>query len=368
MIYADWNATTPPSESVLRAMTKAATDGWANPSSVHAAGRAARAHVERARGAVGALTGFDPRDVVFTSGGTEANNMALRSLAKHAPVATIVTTAVEHPSVLRAVEQLARDGRAVAVLPVTTDGVVDLDALRTVLLAGPVVVSVQLVNHETGVLQPIQDVVSLASEHGALVHVDAVQGVGHLEPEAWAGASAMTVTAHKLEGPKGIGALVFRSPLRLVSLLQGGAQERGVRPGTLDPIAAAGFAEAAARAREGRPDRRRGGASRDALERALVARGAVVNGGGAERLGHVTNVSFPGWLGPELVAALDLEGVAVSSGAACTAGTTDPSPVIQAMVGVDRARRAVRFSLGPRTTEDEVAEIVRAIDRVIGRT
>ncbi|MFO0617694.1 MAG: cysteine desulfurase family protein [Polyangiaceae bacterium] len=364
MIYADWNATTPPHPEVLAAMRAASVDGWANPSSVHTPGRAARAHVEAARAAVGALLGFDPRDIVFTSGGTEANNLALRSLAAHAPAAAVVTSAVEHPSVLRAAEQLAREGRSVIVVGVTPDGTVDLAELARAFARGPAVASIQLVNHETGILQPIAEIARLASAHGAPLHVDAVQGAGHLPPEAWAGAAAVTVTAHKLRGPKGIGAIAVRAPLRLRSMMWGGAQERGARPGTLDPIACAGFARAADLAREAR------GASgrqvRDALEEGLVARGGRVNGG-APRVGHVTNVSWAGWSGPEFVAALDLEGVAVSSGAACTAGTTDPSPVIAAMVGVARARSAVRFSLGPDADLDQVAEILQRVDRVLAR-
>lgn len=368
MIYADWNATTPPSRSVLDAMTRAAETAWANPSSVHGPGRAARAHLERARSAVGALTGFDPRDVVLTSGGTEANNLAARSLAKHAPGATLLTSAVEHPSILRPFERLAEEGRRVVVLPVEPSGVLDLDALASALDRGPAALSIQLVNHETGVVQPMHEILALASRAGAPVHVDAVQGVAHLDRSTWSGAAAVTVTAHKLRGPKGVGAIVTRSPLRLTSLFFGGAQERGIRPGTADPIACAGFAEAAERAASFVPPGERSvAAARDALEAALVARGAVVNGAGP-RVAHVTNVSFPGWLGPELVAALDLEGVAVSSGAACTAGTTDPSPVILAMVGAQRAKSAVRFSLGPDVEASEVTQIVAAIDRVLARS
>lgn len=366
MIYADWNATTPPSAVVLDAMRRAAETAWGNPSSVHGPGRAARAHVERAREAVGALAGFDPRDVVFTSGGTEANNIAVRSLAKHAPDATLLTSAVEHPSILRPWERLVAEGRRVELLPVEPSGVLDLRALASALERGPTALSIQLVNHETGVVQPMQEILALAGRAGAPVHVDAVQGIGHLPPATWVGAAALTLTAHKLQGPKGIGAVVARPSLRLTSLVFGGAQERGVRPGTVDPVACAGFAEAARHAADARAIARLGDA-RDALEAALVSRGGVVNGG-APRVAHVTNVSFPGWLGPELVAALDLEGVAVSSGAACTAGTTDPSPVIAAMVGVDRARSAVRFSLGPHAEATEVSQIVAAIDRVLGRS
>lgn len=365
MIYADWNATTPLDPAVVEAMLAAAGNGWANPSSVHAAGRAARAHLERARAAISALVGVDPRDVLLTSGGTEANNIALRSLAVHAPNATIVTSALEHPSVLRTAEQLGREGRAIVVAPADSDGRVHVSAIADALARGPAVVSLQLVNHETGVVQPVAEVIALSARAGALVHLDAVQGVAHLNPSLWSGASAITLTAHKLRGPKGVGALALRAPLRAASIMWGGAQERGIRPGTQDPIACAGFARAAELARERRGAPIRGG-TRDALEAGLVARGGQVNGT-APRLAHVTNVSWPGWSGPELVAALDLEGIAVSSGAACTAGTTDPSPVIAAMVGVSRARSAVRFSLSPDADAAQVSAILAALDRVLAR-
>jgi cysteine desulfurase len=360
MIYADWNATTPLHPEVRDAMRAAEETAWANPSSVHGPGRAARAMLERARARIGSLTGFDPRDVLLVSGGTEANNVAIRSLARLGPV---VTSAIEHPSIARTAEQLAREGVSVTFAPVDARGVVDADAIERALAGGARGVSLQLVNHETGVIQPVAEVAARCRQHGALLHVDAVQGVGHLDPDAWAGAHALTVTAHKLQGPKGIGALAHAPTFKPISLLHGGAQEKGIRPGTQDPIASAGFA----RAIELVLRRERGAAAaRDALEQALIERGAVINGSGL-RVAHVTNASFAMWLGPELVAALDLEGVAVSSGAACSAGTTDPSPVIAAMVGVDRARRAVRFSLEPRATADQVSELIAVLDRVLAR-
>jgi cysteine desulfurase len=350
-------------------MADAAREAWANPASVHADGRAARAVVEDAREAVAELAGADPRDVVLTSGGTEANNLALRS-AFAAPGGVLVTSRLEHPSVTRVAEALEREGRArVRWLRVTEGGTVDMEDLLRALGEGEArLVALQAVNHETGVVQPVEEAARAAGRAGARLHVDAVQAFGRVNVRT-EGAETRSLAAHKLRGPKGIGALVTSPELRVEPVLLGGAQERGVRPGTVDPVAAAGLAVAARRARTG-PERYRGVAKfRDELERGLlaVAEGARVNGGTAARAGHVASVAFPGWSGAELVAALDLEGVSVSSGSACSAGTAEPSPVVTAMFDEGRARSSVRFSLGEETTGEEIAEALRAFLRVAGR-
>jgi cysteine desulfurase len=233
-------------------------------------------------------------------------------------------------------------------------------------------VSLQAVNHETGVVQPVAEVADLAHRRGALLHVDAVQAAGRLGTETWRGADLVSVAAHKIRGPKGIGALAVRAGLRLSPVLFGGAQERGVRPGTQDPGACAGFAAAAERAQGGPGRYAMLGALRDRLEEELVAIGtalgrAPMRNGGGRRAPHVLNLSWPGWRGDELAAALDLEGVAVSSGSACSAGTAEPSPVIRAMLGEARAASAVRVSLGEETTEEEVADAARRFRRVLER-
>ena len=369
MVYLDWNATTPLLPAVVEAMAAAARQAWGNPSSVHAAGRAARARVEDAREAVARLGRCDPRDVVLVSGGTEANNVALRS-AFAVEAGVLVTSRLEHPSVVRVAEDLERQGRArVRWLRVHPSGTIDLDDLERALGQGGVrLVAIQSVNAETGVLQPVPDVLRLARAAGALVHVDAVQSFGRLDDVA-AEADTRSLAAHKMRGPKSIGALLTRPGTKVVPVLQGGSQERGLRPGTVDPVAAAGLAAAARHALES-PRRWVAVAPlRDALEEALVGAlpGARVNGQAAPRAPHVTSVAFPRWSGPELVAALDLEGVAASGGSACSAGTAEPSAVLLAMGDEAAATSTVRFSLGEDTTRSDVDAALAAARRVLSR-
>jgi cysteine desulfurase len=373
-VYLDWNATTPPLPAVLEAMMRAASDAWANPSSVHADGRRARARVEAAREALAALAHVDPRDVVLTGGGTEANNLALRSAFANVPRAegrppSLVVSRLEHPSVTRVAEALEREGRArVRWLRVTPEGAVDLDDLAAALRAEPVaLVAVQAANAETGVVQPTHEAAALAREHGALLHVDAVQAWGKVSLNESDG-DTRAFAAHKTRGPKGIGALFTRPSAHLEPCLVGGAQERGVRPGTIDPVAAAGLEVAAKHAAAGAERYAKLAILRDKLESLVrdAHPGAVVNGAGP-RVPHVTNLAFPGRAGPELVAALDLEGVSVSSGSACSAGTNEPSPVLTAMSGPARAASSVRISLGETTTDDDVERAVEAFRVVLRR-
>jgi cysteine desulfurase len=220
-------------------------------------------------------------------------------------------------------------------------------------------------NHETGVLQPVTEVESIVHKHGGRLHVDAVQAVGKVPAAAWRAGDTLSIAAHKIRGPKGIGALLLRSPGLPRPVLLGGAQERGLRPGTVDAVAAAGFAVAVEHAANGGPERYAiVGGLRDRLEQGLT--GVQVNGTGP-RLPHVTNLSFAGWLGDELVAALDLEGIRISSGSACSAGTVERSPVIEAMLGRARAEAAVRFSLGETTTLEDIVAVISVLDRMIER-
>ncbi len=374
--YLDWNATTPPLPEVLEAMRDAAASAWANPSSVHGHGRAARAVIEDARAAVAELAGIDARDVVFTAGGTEANNLALRSAASK-PGATIVTSRLEHPSVSRVAEALEREGRAVVRwLEVTEAGTIDLDHLDRVLAevsdpraarGGPVLVTVQAVNHETGVVQPVTETIARAHAASARVHVDAVQGWGKVVvPSGW---DTAAIAPHKMRGPKGIGALVTAPDVKVDAVLLGGAQEKGTRPGTLDAALAAGFGVASRIARSSPARWADLAPLRDRLERALVTLGGKVAGAGATRAPHVVNLVWPAWTGAELVAALDLEGVSVSSGSACSAGTVEPSPVLVAMFRgrEEDAKRGVRISIGDATTSEEIDRALAAFQRVLGR-
>ncbi|HEY1697383.1 MAG TPA: cysteine desulfurase family protein [Polyangiaceae bacterium] len=369
-VYLDWNATTPPLEEVVAAMAEAARATWGNPSSVHAFGRAARARVEDAREAVAALAKCDPREVVLTSGGTEANNLALRAaFAREKGV--LVTSRLEHPSVARVAEALEAEGKArvrwLRVLPV---GTIDLADLERALGEGDVrLVALQAVNAETGVLQPVREATALAHRAGARVHVDTVQTFGRSE-DVHEDADTRSLAAHKMRGPKSIGALVTRPGLAVPPVLFGGSQERGIRPGTVDPVAAAGLAVAARHALTSPARWAAVAPLRDALEAGLLGlgRGLRVNGAGATRVPHVASVSFPGWTGPELVAAFDLEGVAVSGGSACSAGTAEPSDVLLAMGAGEGATSTLRFSLGEETVAHDVERALAVAKRVLART
>lgn len=374
-IYLDWNATTPPHPDVLQAMHETAERAWANPSSVHGAGRKAKAAVESAREVLAARIGYSARDIVFTSGGTEANNLALLRLFAASLDGLLVTSRLEHPSVTALAEALEGRGLKVCWLPVPSSGRIDPEDVRRALreaTTGPRLVALQAVNHETGVVQPVSEVASIAHELGAEVHVDAVQALGKLPPATWSFADSVSFAAHKIRGPKGIGALAVRPGLVLRPLLHGGSQERGLRPGTTDPIAAAGFGAAARRTDSG-PTRYEALAPlRDELEASLLDLGARLGcrpfrNGEGPRAPHVLNLSFPGWSSDELAAALDLEGVYVSAGSACAAGTSEPSPVITAMVGRERARSALRISLGEDTESREIPQVLTAFERVLRR-
>lgn len=344
--YLDHNATTPLVPEAMVAM-RGAMERCGNPSSVHSAGRHARRLVEDAREQVARVVGADPADVVFTSGGTEANVMALAGCGR----SRVLVSAVEHPSVIRAID-------APEVVPVDTHGVVRLDALEAMLAASgePALVSVMLANNETGVLQPVAQVSALARAYGAWVHCDAVQAPGRIVIDVRAlGVHLLSLSAHKLGGPAGIGALVVSPDVTLRPLSRGGGQERGRRAGTENVIGIAGFGAAAQTSLSARPDRI--ARLRDGLDRDLRARcpEATIFGGDVPRLPNTTCVAMPGVDSEVQVIAFDLEGVGVSAGAACSSGKVSRSAVLQAMgVGEDIARTAIRVSLGWTTDEADV--------------
>lgn len=364
-VYMDHNATTAVRPEARDAVALAlALTG--NPSSVHGSGRTARRLVEDARDAVAALVGAEPAWVVFTSGGTEANNLALRVLPKRAP---ILCSAVEHASVLSVMDGIVE-------IPVDGDGVVDLGALEA-LLAGedtPALVSVMLANNETGVLQPIADVAALAHEHGALIHCDAVQAAGKMAIDfRTLGCDLMSLSAHKIGGPSGVGALVVTSgvegDLALIPMLRGGGQERGRRAGTENVPGIAGFGAAARAAREGLTDFARLGRWRERIENRLRQHaGSRVYGFGAPRLANTSCLTMPGVEAETQVIQFDLAGVAVSAGAACSSGKVEPSRVLAAMgVDANEAATAIRVSLGWNTTEDDADKFVEAWIQVYGQ-
>jgi len=364
-VYMDHNATTAVRPEARDAVALAlAFTG--NPSSVHGSGRTARRLVEDARDAVAALVGAEPAWVVFTSGGTEANNLALRVLPKRAP---ILCSAVEHASVLSVMDGIVE-------IPVDGDGVVDLGALEA-LLAGedtPALVSVMLANNETGVLQPVADVAALAHEHGALIHCDAVQAAGKMAIDfRTLGCDLMSLSAHKIGGPSGVGALVVTSgvegDLALIPMLRGGGQERGRRAGTENVPGIAGFGAAARAAREGLTDFARLGRWRERIENRLRQHAdSRVYGFGAPRLANTSCLTMPGVEAETQVIQLDLAGVAVSAGAACSSGKVEPSRVLAAMgVDANEAATAIRVSLGWNTTEDDADKFVEAWIQVYGQ-
>ncbi len=372
-IYLDWNATAPLRPQAYAAVL-AALDAAGNPSSVHAEGRAARRLIEEAREMVAALVGAEPRNVVFTSGGTEANTLALTPTTGRDGTERekLLVSAIEHPSVLAGG---CFPGGAAETLPVTGSGQIDLSALerRLAPLRGRVLVSLMLANNETGVVQPVAQAARLIHEAGGILHVDAVQAAGRIPCDIKAlGADLMTVSGHKMGAPKGVGALIRRDPRLPLPppLIRGGGQERGARAGTENVAGIAGFGAAAAAAlRELAADRAHMAALRDRLEAGLKAAspGIVIFGAGAERLPNTTLFAAPGMKAETAVIAFDLEGVAVSSGAACSSGKVQPSHVLAAM-GVPPllARAAVRVSLGPTTTESDIDRLIQAWIKVSG--
>ncbi len=342
--YLDHNATSPLRPSVKAAML-AAMDVGGNASSIHAEGRTARKLMDDAREKLAFWLGCLPQMITFTSGGTEANNMALRGV----DVQRILVSAIEHPSVLAAAKA---SGKTVETIPVDHSGRVELVALQKMLVGSKALVSVMIANNETGVIQPIQDIAALVHAAGSLLHVDAVQAVGKARVNfGLLGVDMMTVAAHKVGGPTGIGALIIRDGLVVEPLLQGGGQELRRRAGTENLINIAGFA---ALADEPMLDTKNLKAK---LEAALESE--VIFGAGVERLCNTTDFAIAGMTAETLLMKYDLEGIAVSSGSACSSGKVGPSHVLQAMgVAPDLARAAIRMSLGWNTTEADIHHFI----------
>jgi cysteine desulfurase len=371
--YFDWNATAPLRPQARAAML-AALDVVGNPSAVHAEGRAARRLIEAARESVAALVGAEPRNVVFTSGGTEANVLALApvSAAGAAPRDRLLVSAIEHPSVLAGGRFPAA---AVEQVPVAGDGRLDLAVLerRLAALGGHVLVSLMLANNETGVVQPVSEASRLIHAAGGLLHVDAVQGAGRIPCDInTLSADLLTVSGHKIGAPKGVGALVRRDGAGPMPdpLIRGGGQEQGTRAGTENVPGIAGFGAAAAAARAALvAEGARSAALRDRLEAGLkvATPDIVIFGAAVERLPNTTLFAVPGMKAETAVIAFDLEGIAVSSGAACSSGRVQPSHVLAAMgVPAELAGAAVRVSLGPTTAESDIECFIQAWIRVSG--
>lgn len=373
-IYLDHAATTPVRPEVAEAMAPALAEDFGNPSSGHAWGRRARRRLEEARAALAAALGARPDEVVFTRGGTESDNLAVLGRVRHdlarAVPPHVVTSAVEHPAVLEAAGRAAREGAAHTVVGFDA-GVLDLDALEAALRTRPSLVSCMWVNNETGLVLPVAEIGAACRRHGIPLHSDAVQAVGKLPVgRGNAAVDLLTVTGHKIYGPKGTGALVARDFRTLRPLHFGGGQERGLRPGTEDVAGAAGLAEAVRLAvAEAPAEAARLGALRDEVEAGLLSRipGARVNAGGLRRAPHILSLGIPAADSDTLLAALDASGVAASGGSACASGSNAPSRTLAALDPGDGAA-SLRLSFGRLTRGRDANRIVRAVAEAVERT
>lgn len=372
-VYLDHAATTPLRAEAREAFLKVLDGPWGNPSSLHRWGREARAALEDARARLAAVIRAEPREIVFTRGGTEADNLAV--LGRHAgqpPHEPIIVSAVEHRAVLEPAEAARRAGRPVGRLPVDSAGRVELDAAVAAVQGPAALVSVMWGNNETGVVQPIAELATLCRRTGRVLHTDGIQAFGKLPVRVdRVPVDLLTLSAHKIGGPRGCGALFVRRGTALAPLLHGGGQELGLRPGTEDVAAAAGFAavaEAAEAEREASMPRL--ASLRDRLEAGLkeAIPGLIVNGGGTERLPTLANLSIPGADPELLLAGLDLQGIAASSGSACSSGSVTPSHVLLAM-GLTReiAAPSVRFSLGRDTTAVHIERVIGVLPALVHR-
>ena len=372
-IYLDHNATTPVDPRVVDAVTGVLRDQFGNASSVHTFGQAAKSCVDDARSAVATLLGGRPQEIVFTSGGTEADNLAIRGVAD-AHVSTsrrhLIASAIEHEAVLNTFKALARRGWTTSLLPVDSTGIVDPAALESAITDDTALVSVMHANNEIGTIQPIPELAAIANRHGALFHSDAVQSVGKV-PVAVDDLHVdfLSLSGHKFNGPKGIGALWVRRGSRLTATATGGRQERNRRAGTENVPGIVGLGEAARLATEKlATEDARVGLLRDRLEAGIltVVPGTVVNGDCEHRVPNTTNISFDRVEAESLLIALDLEGIAVSTGSACSSGALEPSHVLRAMgFSPHRTQNAIRFSLGMANTADQIDRVVAVLPRVV---
>ena len=372
-VYLDHNATTPLDPAVIETTVAVLRGEFGNASSVHTFGQTAKSRLDVARAAVADLIGGRPQEIIFTSGGTEADNLALRGVAEAAGARRqIVASAIEHEAVLNTLKALGRQGWTTTLLPVDASGIVPPETLEAALSPDTALVSIMHANNEIGTIQPIAELAAIAHAQGALFHTDAVQSIGKIPVDVERlGVDLLSLSAHKFNGPQGAGALWVRRGRRLVAATTGGGQERRRRAGTENVAAIAGLGAAAriARARlEAGPGDT--AALRDRLEAGILAGvpGTVVNGDPARRVPNTTNISFDRVEAESLLIALDLEGVAVSTGSACSSGTLEPSHVLRAMgFPPHRTQNSIRFSLGLGNTTEQIDHVVDVMPRVVER-
>ena len=370
-IYLDNNSTTPVLPEVFEAMRPYFTDQFGNASSIHHHGQHTRAAVEDARESVAALLGCRASEIIFTSGGTEADNLAIAGLVDAGD--HIITSSIEHHAVLLACKHLEETGCEVTVLPVDGRSLVDPDDVRRALRPNTKLISVMMANNETGVLQPVEEIGKIAAEAGVYFHTDAVQaaakvaiGVNRI------GCHALSISGHKIHAPQGVGALYVRKGTRLQPLFYGGRHERSRRAGTENVPGIVGLGKAAqiAKAALDRSDDEKMAAMRDRLQQGILTQveEAGINGGGAPRVPNTTNLHFDHIDGEAMVIALDLKGLAVSTGAACSSGAIEPSHVLLAMgLRNDQARASIRFSLGKQTVDDDIDVALALVPETVAR-
>lgn len=370
-VYLDNNATTPVLPEVLEAMQPYFGEHFGNASSMHRQGQEARAAVERARGAVARLLEARESEIVFTSGGTESDNLAISGLAREGD--HVITSTTEHHAVLNVCRHLEEVGCDVTYVPVDGRGLVDPADVKRALRPNTKLISIMLANNETGVLQPVAEIGKIAAEADVYFHTDAVQAAGKIPMRVdEIGCDLLTISAHKLHGPQGVGALYVRKGTALAAMMYGGRHERSRRAGTENVPGIVGVGKAAELARAGleRGDNQSIGEMRDGMERELLSQVefASVNGAGAPRVPNTTNICFDGIEGEAMVIALDLKGLAVSTGAACSSGAIEPSHVLLAMgLPSERARASIRFSLGRQTTSQDIEFALSLVPKTVRR-
>jgi cysteine desulfurase len=373
-IYLDYNATTPVDPAVLEAMLPYFADSFGNASSIHSPGQRARGAVDAARASVAALLAAKPSEIVFTSGGTESDNLALFGVvaASQEPRKHIITTATEHHAVLNSAQALEKLGVEVTYISIGREAVVDPEEIRRALKPETILISVMHANNELGTIQPIEEIGRIAAAADVLFHCDAVQSAGKLPLDVHRlGVDLLSISAHKIYGPKGVGALYVRSGTPLDPQFYGGHHERDRRPGTENVPGIVGLGKAAELARKNlMTDCARITSLRNRLEEALLAACAEarVNGNRAQRVSNTSNISFHAAGGEALVIALDLQGIACSTGAACSSGAVGPSHVLMAIgLSPDEARSSLRFSLGRTTAAEEIDQAIALIPQAVER-
>lgn len=371
-VYLDYNATTPLAPEALQAMMPYLTEEYGNASSIHSVGQRARAGVEQAREQVAQLIGAREREIVFTGGGTEADNLAVRGVVEASPQQRkhIITTTVEHHAVLNTCQALEAEGVAVTYLPVGADGRVNPQAVERAIKPGTVLISVMLANNELGTIQPIAEIARMAQERKIVFHTDAVQAVGKIPLDVGElRVDLLALSGHKFYGPKGVGALYVRRGVRLKPLFFGGRHERDRRPGTENVAGIVGLGAAAELARSHLPEEgQRLAGLRDELERRILERvpHAGINGDREHRTPNTTNIYFDFVEGEPLVISMDLKSIACSTGAACSSGAVEPSHVLTAIgLSAERARASLRFSLGRNTTPEDIDYVTEVIPDVV---